>query len=54
MADAYAVLTNGGFLGMGDSLHASPWGALSLDTDDKCFSTGVTAQRIKNAPGFPI
>jgi sporulation protein YlmC with PRC-barrel domain len=49
---AYAVLTSGGFLGMGDTLHAIPWGALTLDTDEKCFRIGVTAQRIKDAPGF--
>lgn len=37
---------------MGDTLHAIPWGALTLDTDEKCFRIGVTAQRIKDAPGF--
>jgi sporulation protein YlmC with PRC-barrel domain len=50
---AYAVLSSGGFLGMGDSLHAIPWGALTLDTDEKCFHLlDMTADRIKNAPGF--
>ncbi|WER49197.1 PRC-barrel domain-containing protein [Cupriavidus sp. WKF15] len=49
---AYAVLTTGGFLGMGDTLHAIPWGALVMDTDAKCFRLGLTADRIKNAPGF--
>lgn len=49
---AYAVLSTGGFLGIGDTLHAIPWGALTLDTDDKCFVLDASAERIKNAPGF--
>ena len=34
---AYAVLSFGGFLGMGDKLFAVPWDALTLDEDRKCF-----------------
>jgi len=34
---AYAVLSFGGFLGMGNKLFAIPWQALTLDTDDKQF-----------------
>lgn len=49
---AYAVLSTGGFLGIGDTLHAIPWSALTLDTDDKCFVIDASADRIKNAPGF--
>lgn len=49
---AYAVLTTGGFLGIGDTLHAIPWSALLMDTDAKCFRIGLTAERIKAAPGF--
>jgi sporulation protein YlmC with PRC-barrel domain len=49
---AYAVLSTGGFLGIGDTLHAIPWSALTLDTDDKCFVLDASAERIKNAPGF--
>ncbi len=49
---AYAVLTTGGFLGIGDTLHAIPWSALVMDTDAKCFRLGLTADRIKDAPGF--
>lgn len=49
---AYAVLSSGGFLGMGDTLHAIPWAALTLDTDEKCFVLDALAERIKNAPGF--
>ncbi|HTR07341.1 MAG TPA: PRC-barrel domain-containing protein [Paraburkholderia sp.] len=49
---AYAVLSEGGFLGMGSSLHAIPWGALTLDTAEKVFRVDITAQRIKDDPGF--
>ncbi|MEI6000575.1 PRC-barrel domain-containing protein [Paraburkholderia bengalensis] len=49
---AYAVLSEGGFLGMGSNLHAIPWSALTLDTDQKVFRVDITAQRIKDEPGF--
>ncbi len=49
---AYAVLSTGGFLGIGDTLHAIPWSALTLDTDDKCFVLDASAELIKNSPGF--
>lgn len=49
---AYAVLSSGGFLGMGEKLYAIPWSALTLDTDEKCFRLNVTADRVKNAPAF--
>ena len=34
---AYAVLSFGGFMGMGDKLFAIPWSALSVDTIEKRF-----------------
>jgi sporulation protein YlmC with PRC-barrel domain len=49
---AYAVLSFGGFLGAGDKLFAVPWGALKLDTDNKCFLLEVDKERLKDAPGF--
>ena len=49
---AYAVLSSGGFLGIGDTLHAIPWSALTLDTDDKCFLLDAPAEQIRNAPSF--
>jgi sporulation protein YlmC with PRC-barrel domain len=49
---AYAVLSEGGFLGMGSNLHAIPWSALTLDTTEKCFRVDITAQRLKDDPGF--
>lgn len=49
---AYAVLSEGGFLGMGTALHAMPWSALTLDTNEKCFRVDITAQQLKDEPGF--
>jgi sporulation protein YlmC with PRC-barrel domain len=49
---AYAVLSEGGFLGMGTNLHAIPWNALTLDIDAECFHVSIAAQQIKDDPGF--
>ncbi len=49
---AYAVLSFGGLLGMGDKLFAVPWGALSLDTVNKRFTLNVSKDTLKEAPGF--
>jgi sporulation protein YlmC with PRC-barrel domain len=49
---AYAVMTSGGFLGIGNKLLAIPWSALTLDTSRKCFVLNVSSVRVKEAPGF--
>ncbi|MHB8747264.1 MAG: PRC-barrel domain-containing protein [Gammaproteobacteria bacterium] len=49
---AYAVLSFGGFLGMGDKLFAVPWEAMTLDADRECFVLDVEKERLKTAPGF--
>jgi len=49
---AYAVLSFGGFLGMGDKLFAIPWEALAVDTSDKRFVLNVDKELLKRAPGF--
>lgn len=49
---AYAVLSFGGFLGMGEKLFAVPWQALQLDTVNKRFVLNVDKERLSNAPGF--
>ncbi len=48
----YAVLSFGGFLGMGEKLFAVPWNALTLDTKNKRFVLNVEKDRLKLAPGF--
>ena len=49
---AYAVLSFGGFLGMGDKLFALPWAALKLAEDHKTFTLDVPKERLQKAPGF--
>lgn len=49
---SYAVLSFGGFLGMGQKLFAVPWEALELDTSEKRFVLNVEKERLKDAPGF--
>jgi sporulation protein YlmC with PRC-barrel domain len=49
----YAVVSFGGFLGMGEKLFAVPWGAFSQPKADKdTFVLDVDKERLKNAPGF--
>lgn len=49
---AYAVLSFGGFLGMGDKLFAVPWRALTLVRDEEHFLLDVDKEVLKDAPGF--
>lgn len=49
---AYAVLSFGGFLSMGEKLFAVPWGALKVDLKNKRFIFDIDEDRLKNAPGF--
>ena len=49
---AYAVLSLGGFLGIGEKLFAVPWSALTLDTENKRFVLSVDKDRLEKAPGF--
>ena len=49
---AYAVLSFGGFLGMGDKMFAIPWEALAVDTTEKRFVLNLDKELLKRAPGF--
>eukprot|EP01133_Synstelium_polycarpum_P021754 gene21754-26131_t len=49
---AYAVLSFGGILGMGDKLFAVPWERLTLDPVNKRFLLNVEKGQLKDAPGF--
>lgn len=48
----YAVLSFGGFLGLGDKLFALPWKSLNYDTEVDGFVLNVDKERLKSAPGF--
>ena len=49
---AYAVLSFGGFLGLGDKLFAIPWDTLRLDTENERFILDIPKDRLESAPGF--
>jgi sporulation protein YlmC with PRC-barrel domain len=49
---AYAVLSFGGFLGMGDKLFAVPWHALNYDPQQEAFVLNADKKFLENAPGF--
>jgi len=49
---AYAVLSFGGILRMGNKLFAVPWDVLTVDEDQKCFILNVDRAKLENAPGF--
>ena len=49
---AYAVLSFGGVLGLGEKLFAVPWEKLTLDTVNKRFLLDVDKNQLSNAPGF--
>jgi uncharacterized protein YrrD len=49
---AYAVLSFGGVLGIGDKLFAVPPDALALDQEDHCFVLDADKTKLEQAPGF--
>jgi sporulation protein YlmC with PRC-barrel domain len=49
---AYAVLSFGGVLSLGEKLFAVPWAALKLDTVNQRFTLNVPKGKLKEAPGF--
>ncbi|MGH7589168.1 MAG: PRC-barrel domain-containing protein [Gemmatimonadota bacterium] len=48
----YAVLSFGGFLGVGDKLFAIPPEMLRVDTENKRVILEMDRARLENAPGF--
>jgi sporulation protein YlmC with PRC-barrel domain len=49
---AYVVISAGGLLGVGDTLHAVPWKALSLNSQADGFILNIDQTAWKNAPSF--
>jgi hypothetical protein len=49
---AYAVMSFGGFLGMGDSYHPLPWKVLTYDTGKGGYVVDLDKDRLKNAPSY--
>ena len=48
----YAILSFGGFLGIGNNHYPIPWSALSYDVSVDGFRTNVSEAQLKNAPDY--
>ena len=49
---AYAVVSFGGFLGMGEDYYPMPWASLKYDADLGGYRANVTDDQLKGAPKF--
>jgi PRC-barrel domain protein len=49
---AYAVMSFGGFLGMGDDHYPIPWPSLTYDTRLGGYRTAITADQLEGAPRY--
>jgi hypothetical protein len=49
---SYAVLSFGGFLGIGDDHYPLPWQSLKYDTNLGGYRTGITENQLKGAPKY--
>ena len=46
----YAVMSFGGFLGMGEKQHPLPWSSLTYDEDKGGYVVNLDKKRLENAP----
>jgi PRC-barrel domain protein len=49
---AYAVISFGGFMGMGEDYYPIPWSTLKYDTQLGGYRVNLTEDQLKNAPKF--
>src|ERR1700754_3232446 len=49
---SYAVLSFGGFLGVGDEHYPLPWQSLKYDTNLGGYRTGITQRQLEGAPKY--
>jgi hypothetical protein len=50
---AYAVMSFGGFLGMGEDYYPLPWSVLTYNPDLGDYEVNMTERQLKNAPKYP-
>ncbi|OAT81856.1 photosystem reaction center subunit H [Bacillus sp. MKU004] len=48
----YAVMSFGGFLGMGDDYHPLPWDQLTYDTDKGGYVVNLTKEQLEGGPRY--
>jgi sporulation protein YlmC with PRC-barrel domain len=46
----FAVVSFGGFLGMGDKYHPLPWSMLDYDPEENAYVVSVTKEQLQSAP----
>jgi len=49
---AYAVVSFGGFLGMGEDYYPMPWPNMKYDTNLGGYRVGITESQLKGAPKY--
>jgi PRC-barrel domain len=49
---AYAVMSFGGFLGMGEDYYPLPWSVLTYNPSLGGYEVNITEQQLKNAPKY--
>ena len=51
---AYAVMSFGGFLGIGEKYHPLPWGVLTYDTDQQGYRVSLSKSQLAGAPTYGV
>jgi sporulation protein YlmC with PRC-barrel domain len=51
---AYAILSFGGFLGVGSSYHPLPWSLLRYDTNLGGYVVEIDESHVKAGPSYPV
>ena len=49
---AYAIMSFGGFLGIGDSYHPLPWRSLTYDDRQGGYVVNIDRSRLEGAPSY--
>ena len=49
---AYAVMSFGGFLGIGEKYHPLPWHVLTYDEDKGGYNVELSADQLRDAPTY--
>lgn len=50
----FAIVSFGGFLGMGEKYHPLPWSLLDYDPEEKAYTVTVTKEQLEAAPADSI
>lgn len=48
----YALMSFGGFLGIGERFHPLPWGVLKFDPERDGYVVGLTKEELTDAPSY--